>query len=101
MEAILADYILLMHGDGENDRAADWGPYIEGLIASGRLGGGSAIGEGACFRRAAPAGPLSDRLTGFLRISAENLEDAASCLAGNPVYEAGGTVEIRLLPETD
>lgn len=97
----MADYILLMHGDGAGDRAADWGPYIERLVASGRLRGGSAIGEGACFRRAAPAGPLSDRLTGFLRISAESLEDAASCLAGNPVYDTGGTVEIRLLPETD
>ncbi|PZR31871.1 hypothetical protein [Caulobacter segnis] len=97
----MADYILLMHGDGAGERAAEWAPYIEQLVAAGRLRGGSAIGEGACFRRGAPAGPLSDRLTGFLRISAEDLEDAASCLVGNPVYETGGTVEIRRLPETN
>ncbi|PIC02241.1 YciI family protein [Caulobacter sp. X] len=97
----MADYILLMHGDGAGERATDWPAYIDRLVAMGRLRGGSAIGEGACYRRAGPVGPISDQLTGFLRISAESLEDAASCLAGNPVYEAGGTVEIRLLPETD
>jgi hypothetical protein len=97
----VADYIFLMHGDGAGERATEWPAYIERLVASGRLRGGSAIGEGVCFRRAGPAGAVSDHLTGFLRISAESLDDAASVLTGNPVYEAGGTVEIRLLPESD
>jgi hypothetical protein len=44
--------------------------------------------------------PLSGQLAGFVRVSATDLADAATCLEGNPVYEAGGTIEIRLLPET-
>lgn len=88
-----------MHGDGGEERAGDWEAYLDGLAKAGRLRGGSAIGEGAVYRREGPAGPLSDRLTGFVRITAESLADAESCLAGNPVYEAGGTIEIRLLPE--
>jgi hypothetical protein len=31
-------------------------------------------------------------------VNAENLAAAKSLLPGNPVYEAGGTVEIRELP---
>ena len=95
----MADYILLMHGDAAGERAADWPTYLDTLSAAGRLRGGSAIGDGACYRRDGEPGPLSDRLTGFIRVTATSLEDAATCLAGNPVHEAGGTVEIRLLPE--
>jgi len=95
----MADYILLMHGDASGERAADWPTYLDALSAVGRLRGGSAIGEGACYRRDGEARALSSQLTGFVRITASSLEDAATCLAGNPVYEADGTVEIRLLPE--
>jgi hypothetical protein len=95
----MADYILLMHGDGGEERAADWEAYLDGLANAGRLRGGSAIGQGAAYRKAGAAGPVSAHLTGFVRIVAESLADAETCLAGNPVYEAGGTVEIRLLPE--
>jgi hypothetical protein len=38
-------------------------------------------------------------VTGFLRIRAASLDEAASFLAGNPVFEAGGTVELRELPK--
>lgn len=95
----MADYILLMHGDGGEERAADWEAYLDGLANAGRLRGGSAIGHGAAYRKAVPAGGVSTHLTGFVRIVADSLVDAETCLAGNPVYEAGGTVEIRLLPE--
>lgn len=95
----MADYILLMHGDGGDEQAADWEAYLDGLANAGRLRGGSAISQGACYRMLGTPGRLSGHLTGFVRISAESLADAETCLAGNPVYEAGGTVEIRLLPE--
>ncbi|ATC31590.1 hypothetical protein CA606_04035 [Caulobacter vibrioides] len=95
----MAEYILLMHDDGDEERAADWEAYLDGLASAGRLRGGSAVGEGACYRKVGAPGPVSTHLTGFVRIAADSLEDAAGCLAGNPVYEAGGTVEIRLLPE--
>jgi len=95
----VADYILFMHGDGRAERAADWQTYLDGLSSMGRLRGGSAIGPGASYRKIGAPGPVSTQLTGFIRIVAESLADAEICLAGNPVYEAGGTVEIRLLPE--
>ena len=41
--------------------------------------------------------PSDSNLTGFIRLRAEGLESARSFLAGNPVYEAGGTIEIREL----
>jgi hypothetical protein len=34
-------------------------------------------------------------------VKAASLEEAKSLLAGNPHFEAGGTVEIRELPRTD
>ena len=97
----MADYMLLMHDDAIGERAADWPAYLDALAAAGRLRGGSAIGEGRGYRRDAAPGAVSKHLTGFVRISAADLDEAAACLAGNPVYEAGGTVEIRLLPEDD
>ena len=78
-------------------RTADWGAYFARLRAGGHFDGGSAIGGGACFRKSDDARPLSV-LSGYIRIQAESLAQAKSLLAGNPVYEAGGTVEIRELP---
>jgi hypothetical protein len=94
------DYVLLMHDDTngpEND--AMWGPYLGKLRASGAFDGGSSIGSGACFRKDGTARPVTGHLTGFLRVRATSLEDAQRFLVGNPVYEAGGTVEIRELPK--
>jgi hypothetical protein len=34
-------------------------------------------------------------------VKAESLDQAKTLLAGNPQFEAGGTVEIRELPRTD
>ena len=97
----MGDYLLLMHGDATHERAADWPPYLDRLIQAGRLRGGSSLGDGACYRKDGAAGPLSAHLVGFIRVSAESLEDARACLAGNPVYEGGGTVELRFLVEDE
>jgi hypothetical protein len=37
---------------------------------------------------------------GFIKVQAESLDHARELLKGNPVFEAGGTVEIRELPRT-
>lgn len=88
-----------MHDDTSRpERGEDWGPYLARLREAGVFEGGSAIGEGRALRRGAPAGSLTRQLTGFLRIRAPNLEAAEGYVVGNPVYEAGGTVEVRLLP---
>jgi hypothetical protein len=94
----MADFLLLMHDDAPEPEKG-WDAYFARLRASGAFQGGSAIGEGGCFRKTGTPGPLARHLTGFIRVSAPDLAAARGFLAGNPVYEAGGTVEIRALPE--
>jgi len=96
----MAEYIFLMHDDAEADATA-WQPYIVELHQRGVFEGGSAIGDGVCMRKRGALSPLTTHLTGYIRINADNLEQAKLLLAGNPLFEAGGTVEIRELPRTD
>ena len=95
----MADYIFLMHDDAADD--GDWEPYLGRLRQSGSFQGGSAIGDGVCARKSGSAAPVTAYLTGYIRVTAESLDQAKSLLAGNPHFEAGGTVEIRELPRTD
>jgi hypothetical protein len=91
----MADYIFLMHA---GDAVGDWGPYIEGLVARGAMRGGSAVGGGVCARKNGDTPAVTDHIVGYIKVEAENLEAAKALLNGNPVYEAGGVVEIRELP---
>jgi hypothetical protein len=100
----MPDYIFLMHDDvssGDTARDDRWGPYIGQLQLSGNFQGGSAIGAGTCNRKSGAVPEITSHLSGFIRVSARNLDDARRLLIGNPVFEAGGTVEIRELPQTD
>jgi hypothetical protein len=98
----MADYLLLMHDDATDPALAEdgalWARYLARLREEPGFGGGSAIGPGVCERKTGAPRPLSAGLGGFLRVQAESLDDARRFLVGNPVYEGGGTVEIRLLP---
>jgi len=98
----MADFIFLMHDDAPEFPGHEaWGLYLGELQAKGRLQGGSAIGPGLCARKAGPAPPVTAHLTGFIRVEAADLGEARALLAGNPVFEGGGTVEIRELPRSD
>ena len=46
----------------------------------------------------APARPVQPHLSGYLLVQAESIDDAKKFLLGNPVLNAGGTLEIRTLP---
>lgn len=96
------DYILLMHSDSTSTAAADdvaaWEIYFKHLRKSGLFDGGSSIGKGMSFRKAGDPAKRGDDLSGYIRVRAVSLEQAKSFLVGNPVYEAGGTVEIHELP---
>lgn len=96
----MADYILLMHDDAAGGEEA-WEPYLQRLRQSGCFEGGSAIGAGVCARKSGAPAAVSAQLTGYIRVTADSIEQAKSFLAGNPHYEAGGTVEIRELPRSD
>jgi hypothetical protein len=98
------DYILFMHDDAVERAIADdgarWGQYLAALRASGQFDGGSAIGAGILAGKSRSDQPAASNVTGYLRVRAESLEAAKRFLDGNPVYEAGGTVEVRELPKT-
>jgi hypothetical protein len=94
----MTDYLLLMHDDAAETGDRDWGPYIAKLKATGNFEGGSSIGGGVCANKAGTDKEISARLVGFIKVRARNLDHAREYLEGNPVYEAGGTVEIRELP---
>ena len=96
----MAEFMLLMHGDTTSPESdAAWEAYFRRLHASGAFKGGSAIGAGGSFRKSGAAAPISGQLTGYIKIEAADLAAARHWLEGNPVYEAGGTVEIRDLPQ--
>lgn len=95
------DYILLMHNDapsGKDSRADQWTAYLAKLRQVGAFEGGSSIGDGVCVSQQASAPEVTRHLSGYIRIQAESLSAARELVAGNPVFEAGGTVEIRELP---
>ena len=100
----MVDFIFLMHNDSVR-RASDsdddaWGPYIQRLKLSGLFEGGSAVGGGVCVNKAGAKVEVSTHIVGFITVQAESLDQARELLNGNPVFEAGGTVEIRDLPRT-
>ena len=96
----MRDFIFLMHTDANEDVAQDWDEYLSKLKATGRFEGGSGVGNGACYRKSGASPPVTDHIGGYIRVSAKDLHEAAGLLDGNPVYEAGGTVEIRELPKS-
>lgn len=96
----MPEYIFLMHDDADEDQTA-WELYLQRLKQSGCFQGGSAIGDGICARKAGVVLSVTGHFTGYIRVTADSLDHAKSMLVGNPVFEAGGTVEIRDLPQTD
>ncbi len=96
----MPDFILLMHNDtvGEPDAGA-WDDYFARLRAAGAFVGGSAIGGGESLRKdRVPAAPTL-QIAGLIRVQTSSFAEAEQLVAGNPVYENGGTVEVRALPE--
>ncbi len=96
----MAEFIFFMHALQDGKSEASWDTYLETLGKSGNLRGGSVIGDGKCFVKSGIAPEVTAHINGFIRIDAASLDEAALLLDGNPVYEAGGTVEIRALPQT-
>ena len=93
----MAEFLLLMHDDATG-AAQDWDGYLSMLRERGVVDGGSGIGGGVTLRKAGDAAAVSVQITGYIRVRADDLAAAQALVAGNPVYEAGGTVEVRELP---
>ncbi len=101
----MQDFILFMYDDAPDkvaaSDAASWGSYFSTLHSSGHFDGGSSIGLGTRFRKNFPDQQSGMGLNGFIRVRAEDLAHAKAFLVGNPIYEAGGTVEICELPRDE
>ncbi len=100
-EVHIRDFILFMHDEALTPPSSDaWARYFCNLRDLKSFDGGSAIGAGAVFRKHAPAGRMSNHLGGYIRVRAIDFAAAQALLSGNPVFEGGGTVEIRELPNS-
>lgn len=97
----MAEFILLMHNDNDTSNREIWGPYLGKLSRAGALRGGSVIGAGVCMRKAGRVPDISHHIIGYVKIEARDFDHARELVQGNPVYEVGGTVEIRELPLSD
>lgn len=100
-EGELRDYLMLMHSDapdgGQPRPSAEWSEYFDALNAEHSFEGGSSIGGGVCLNHDHPPPSISGHIFGYIRIRARGLEHAETLAKRNPVYRAGGTVEIREL----
>lgn len=85
----MPEYVMLMKGSASN---GDWDAYIEKLIGSGRFRGGSSLGNGMSVAKAGVDGECE--VTGYMRFSADSIEEVRELIAGNPCYEAGGVIEL-------
>ncbi len=97
------DYILLMHNDTKDDGQShddERVAYFTKLQQAGVFHGGSAIGDGVCMSKAGTPPGMTQKLTDYIRVQAESLNRVRELVHGNPVFEAGGTVEIRELPKS-
>lgn len=93
----MGDYLLLMHDDVTDHALANnskkWDAYMSMLRQSEHFSGSSSIKVRWSAKRSGTAKPPSG-ITGYIRVKAVNTVAAKLFLQGNPVYEAGGTVEI-------
>lgn len=92
----MADFMMLMKS-AESD--GDWDAYIMRLRGTGMFRGGSVLGKGVCVKKGCRDGPCIVR--GFMRFEADTIDEVRALLEGNPVYEAGGEVELlELVPDS-
>jgi hypothetical protein len=96
----MAEYILFMHNDIAVGEENAWESYLQTRNESGVFEGGSEIGDGICVRKAGTPPAITKHLAGYIPVTVASIDHAKSLLAGNPHFEAGGTVEIRELPRT-
>ncbi len=89
-----------MHNDTvAPEHVDDWGAYLGRLRDGGEFEGGSSIAAGSGYRKQGSPAPGADQLVGYLLVRARSADEVLAHLEGNPVYEAGGTIEIRELVE--
>lgn len=86
---------------------AQWRSWIGGIAAQNKLANpGNRLGfEGAVIRKGGvvtdgPYAELKEMLTGILVVKTDTLEDAIELGKGCPIFNAGGSVEVRIIIPT-
>lgn len=87
----MAEFMVLMKGDGRST-TGDWAGYIDKLRKTEHFRGGSSLGNGIAISDRTDAENCT--VTGFMRFDAETIEEVRSLLDGNPLYDAGGNIEV-------
>lgn len=85
----MPQYVMLMKGTVQT---GDWGAYVDKLVATGMFRGGSALGNGICSAHGKADSEC--QVVGYMRFTAQRIEQVRALLAGNPHFEAGGCVEL-------
>ena len=87
---------MLMKGGGRSDEG-DWDGYIQTLRQRPEFRGGSSLGNGVSVSKRGTSEPCV--VTGFMRFEADSIAAVRELVSGNPLYEAGGDIEILELIE--
>lgn len=97
----MKEFVLFMHRDapdgGKPRPQAEWTEYFDRLNADHVFEGGSSIGGGVCVNVDGSSREITSGIFGYIRLRVRDLEHARELAALNPVYRAGGTIEIREL----
>jgi len=95
----MKEYVLFMHRDAPDGGAprprSEWAEYFERLRLEEAFEGGGSLGGGISMRADDHPAPLSEHIFGYIKLRVRDLAHAEELVRQNPVYRAGGTVEIR------
>ncbi|MEZ4364410.1 MAG: hypothetical protein R3B48_29815 [Kofleriaceae bacterium] len=95
--ALMPEFLLIMKRGGAATRDEDWATYLKELRGSPLFRGGSSLGNGVAIADKREGGACS--VTGFMRFAAASRDEVRALVRGNPLYEAGGELELLELLE--
>lgn len=107
----MTDYLFLFRGGGSGPNPSPedmqrslqkWGTWIQGLAQAGKFKAGEPLERGgkivAGAKKLVTDGPFVESkevVGGYLIVSATNLDEATEMSKGCPIFEDGGSVEVR------
>jgi hypothetical protein len=85
--------VLTYRGPGEQ-RDEDWDAFFEAINASGRLVGGSALGDRSGCSAAGPVPVQAPDVVGYFVFKANDASEICPLLARCPILLSGGTADV-------
>lgn len=88
--------------EARQEHMQKWGAWMQGLAQEGKLvdglpleRGGKIVEQGGDVIHDGPFAEGAEMVGGYLIVNAENLDAAVEISKGCPIYEAGGSTEVR------